>query len=276
MKLYLSLDEIASRMENVRWHGRYFSTRCVFHDDNEPSMMVFEDGAYCMGCQRRVSLDMLWEKIHGRRCPTPDKFDFFSWKNMPSPEELAYEAHLVLSNFPQQGTYLHQRGVESRIELNELGWIMGWYTIPIFDRAHHFQGLVMRAGPVVQKYNGQRYRTPPHQRELLFCPDWPVLNRNKYAYVVFGMIDALVLATLNLPVVTGTQGQRLSPELLDDLRMPLYVVPDQNEEEQARKLVSDLSWRGHYNPITYPEGLKDPADFAAKNITRNLLAQLAR
>jgi len=277
MKLYFALDEIAERMENVRWHGRYFSAKCVFHDDKEPSLMVFEDGAYCMGCQRRVSLEGLWEKIHGRRWKTPEKFDFFAWDNLPEPEELAYEAHLILTHYPQQGKYLTQRGVQSRIEVNELGWIMGWYTLPIFDRRHVFEGVVLRAGPVIQNHNGQRYRTPPGQRELLYCPDWPQVFRMGYAYVVFGMLDALVLATLSLPVVTGTQGQRLSPQLLDELRMPLYVVPDLNEEEQARCLVSNLGWRGNYSPLTYPHGLKDPADFALRpDTTRNLLAQLAR
>jgi len=270
------MEQVAGKLERVTWHGRYFSAKCIYHDDNSPSLLVYEDGAYCLGCQKKVSLKALWKRVSGQKevvRETPGRM--FDWNAYGSLEALADTAHETLINYRQTfGRYLDDRGIGSCITSNWLGWERGWYTVPLFSRLREFTGLIIRASPAIQAAYRIRYLFPPGQAPTLYVPNW---NRIKdYAYVVFGIIDALAFSALGFPVVTSTHGQNFPAHLLDDLRIPLTIIPDRGEETMARRLVSNLGWRGRLHLLNYPEGCKDPADYVKYNQTRNLPILLPR
>lgn len=277
----VDLDALADKCQYVQWHTggkRYFSTYCRIpgHDDAEPSMLVFEDGAYCLGCRKRISLGKLSRLVSGdtRKYAPIKQHSFVNW-NQVEPEELVETAHHTLLNFPQQASYLKERKIDSRIKNNKLGWYRGLYVFPGYDERKNLLGVNVRAGPSIQKQTGQRYAKHPKSPHFLYCPDWALLRNSDYSFVVFGLIDALFLNTLGYPVVSPTQGQYDKSELFDNLRMRLIVVPDQWEEKLAAKLVSNLGWRGELCRLDYPYGLKDPADFAKTDtLTKNLIGQL--
>lgn len=278
MRTFISLEEIADHMDRVTWHGRYFAAKCVYHDDREPSMLVFEDGAYCLGCQRRVSLEILWNKVRGKYKLAPDPVIVSAWTNMGDDlSQVVYEAHNVLLQYPAQATYLKVRGVSERIEPNTLGWYMGWYTFPVFDRGFELRGLVLRSSPELEKSSGTRYLCPPNQSPQIYCPDWHKVDSLRYLYVVYGIIDALALACLGFPVVTCTKGQNFHADLLKEFRTKIIIVPDRGEEKSARILASNLGWRGSVLYLDYPDKCKDPANFmATRKLQDNLLRQLSR
>lgn len=258
--LPITLEQLSEKLERVTWHGKYFSAKCVFHDDNSPSLLVYPDGAYCLGCQKRVSLKSLWSKVSGGKVvvrETPGRL--FDWGAYGSLEQLADTAHETLINYRDTfGRYLDVRGIGSCIKDNWLGWEKGWYTVPLFSNLREFSGIVIRASPAIQAVHKIRYLFPPGQQPLLYVPSWRrIVDR---VLVVFGIIDALALSALGYPVVTSTHGQNFPASLLDPIRLPITIIPDRGEEQMARKLVSNLGWRGRLQLLDYPEGTKDPAD----------------
>lgn len=281
--------KVAEVCRRVRWHGRYFSCLCPFHDDKEPSLLVYDDAAFCMGsCNRQYSLYNVWAKhTHGRtqfdatQVTSPEAV--IRWHRVPPLEVIASDGNEVLLRHRAQRQYLISRHLENRIEPQTLGWWTGWITIPVYNRSHEFIGLVLRATPPVEQATNQRYMLPPNQPPLLYVPDWhrirTACTQNDIIYIVYGMFDALALCELGLPVITFTNGKKGSfsgAALLDDFRTKLYIIPDLEEDDTARALVAKLGWRGKVVPIEYPDDVKDPAAFLEKGKSRLLLNQLAR
>lgn len=94
-------------------------------------------------------------------------------------------------------------------------------------------------------------------------------------YVVFGMIDALTLSELRLPVVTSTGGaQSFRPQWLENYRKPILVIPDKGEGRAARRLAGGLDWRGKVKTLDYPGDFKDPNDYIAAGRGESLLKEL--
>ena len=95
----------------------------------------------------------------------------------------------------------------------------------------------------------------PHQERVL-------LSSN--VVVVFGMMDALTLMKLKLPVVTTTGGSNsFDPAWLNRFRKPITIVPDASGDDKASfDLAARLGWRGKILRLSYDEQVKDPADFA--------------
>lgn len=256
---------VADRVGKVRWHGRYFSMICPFHDDREPSLLVYRDGAYCMGCRKSYSLQQLWYKLSRRtRIRVADDSDYsaaIDWDRWPEPEELAEEAHSLLLDYSSQGKYLADRGISSRIDSNRLGWWDGYYTFPGYNQDWSFAGLVLRAGPETQRETGNRYLTPPGQPPFLYVTDWNRVERQSAVFVCFGVIDALVVATLGFASVSPSNGQTADYHLFESIRKRLVVVPDKGEVETAQNLIAELGWRGELLLLPYDDTTKDPADY---------------
>lgn len=280
--------KVAEVSRRVTWHGRYFRCLCPFHDDAEPSMLVYADGAFCMGsCNRQFSLYVVWAKqtkqMTGATAYERSPDSIIKWWKLPPLPEIAADGNEILLRYRSQRQYLIARGLENRIEPQSLGWWTGWITVPIFNEFHEFQGLVLRATPMVEKQTNQRYMLPPDQPPMLYVPDWHrihmALKNQKTILVVYGIFDALAMAELSLPVITfssGKKGSFLGAELLDKFRTRLLVFPDKGEEGTARSLIEKLGWRGRLADIRYPDDCKDPAQFVEQNRAKDLLTQLAR
>jgi hypothetical protein len=244
----------------------YIVALCPFHDDRKPSILIYGDGWFtCLGCGRKGTWDTLHRKMNGVDVIIRPELDT-RWQGPNikkyDPEELAFVANEDLMNFPSYNWYLKLRGLEGRIETCQLGYWKGWYTIPMFDNDGQFQNLVLRAAPHIEKSSGLRYWFTG--KASLYVPDWHKVNTSPYVFLVFGMLDALTLSELGFAAVTAGGTQNLRTEWLEDIRKPILVIPDQDEEPLAQKIISKLGWRGKMVRLPYRDGMKDPNDFLSR------------
>lgn len=272
------LSEIENYLEGVSWHGDYISACCVFHDDQNPSMLVFENGFKCLSCNEKGSLQKLFTKLNlveeVTRVPAERKSrsPWFRWLSDRSIPELAWDAHQLLKRNPSQGIYLKQRGIGGAIDSLRLGWMEGYYFFPIRSKENQVNGLVVRGGKSLQELAGIRYMTPPSQPPMLYVPSWKLLDEQAEIRIVYGIIDAITLFLLDQAVITGSAGKTINPELLTQFRKPIIIIPDQNEDADGLKLASNLGWRGKINRIEYPEDSKDCNDLYLQHGKQYLLS----
>lgn len=278
----ITQEALAERLAGVRWHGHYFSARCPFHNDNEPSLLVYDDGAYCMGiCQRQFSLSQLWARTNGRSSyDFPNQFSprVIRWEGLPPLPDWALRAHQLVLDNRGFGNYWKTRGLENRIEPQRLGWWSGWATIPIFQKREVI-GIILRTTDDLQKELNIRYMVPPGQPPMLYIPDEHILDRATTIFLTFGAMDALALRELGFPSLSFDRGQRSSTEaaaLLVNWRCRIAVIPDQGEEQTACDLCAHLGWRGEVVLLDYPQSCKDPADFLKVGKSVSLQKQLGR
>jgi len=264
----LTLDDFEGLLEQCRRYDNYLAAICPYHDEQNPSLLVFSDGYFrCLSCGATGAHEYLYETLKGsgsRRSPTErakwrvPKLSIVRKEN----EELAVSAHNVMMEYDNLRWYLRQRGLEGRIETCKLGWFDGWTTVPIYDQDGAFQGLCLRAMAHVQRASGQRFAQPKGQKPLLYIPDWRILERKSTLAIVFGLFDSLALSDLRYAVCTSTGGKgSFNPEWLDFWRKPIVVIPDKNEEKEATELVSRLDWRGRVWFPLYGDDEKDMADY---------------
>ena len=251
----------------IKEYADYFLTRCVFHDDKEPSLLVLKNGWFkCLGCNRVGRLDTLWKKVQGHgvvvRPEYSPSYHGPSFEDFSDMEEMCYCANKDLIEHASFQWYLKMRKLEDRIEINDLGYWKGWYSIPVYDKERNFTTAVFRASPLVQETTGMRYWM--HSKPVMYVPDWILVNKSKFLFVVYGMLDALTLSRQRIPVVTSTGGQNFNPYWLDDIRKPIYIFPDKGEEEAGMNLAARLGWRGKSIKLDWPKDTKDFNDVLVK------------
>jgi hypothetical protein len=191
-------------------------------------------------------------------------------------EDLAYQAYLDLSNMPSFAWYLEMRGVADAVDVLELGYHRGWYTIPVRNQEGVFETVVFRAAPHVQEANKDGLRYWCKHAPTLYVPDWRLLDKADYILVPYGIFDALTLNKLRYPVATPTHGHNFDPAWLYEYNKPIYFIPDKGEESSAIRHASMMSWRGHVIYLDYPEGMKDSNDFLRAGKEKELIVQLER
>jgi len=280
----VEFDDIVDSLDQVRDHGRYSSARCVFHSpDNHPSMLVFKDGYYrCLSCGASGGLTQLQRALNGWVPPAvSNKADWHSPllpNDLYSQDELCNDSHDVLRRHEDPlAWYLKERGIFDRILPQYIGYYNGWYTIPMLSDKKDFLGMVARAGSHIQHTTGSRYSIPHGQRSILYIPDHVIVRDSDYLVAVYGIIDALSLRQLGIPSCTGSSGKdSLKPEMLDEYRKQIIILPDKGEEDTARKLASRLGWRGKVLVLDYPDGCKDPNDLLVKGHSQWLISQINR
>lgn len=253
------LEEIEEMLPNVHHYLGYLTANCVFHQDSHPSMFIYQYGYHCKACGKSGTLQELHAFLtKGGFTAFESQFRPLRWTEFYQqefdPEEFATQAHLTLRKFPELGIYLKRRGVETAINPCKLGYVDGWYTFPIFDPNQDICGLVAGGGQVVRSLTEFRYVTPRGQSPLLYVPSWSRIKRSEFVLVTFGIMDALTLFILGYPVATGSVGKEIDPHLFDDIRKPIYVIPDTGEYKSAVQLATALQWRGHVLQLEYPHG----------------------
>jgi len=248
----------------------YILMKCVWHDDEKSSLLVYPDGWWhCLGeCQTSGPNEWLYAELLSSgsvRRPAADTPRGYSPRVPSEPDqqlEFVHTAHQTLKRNSSFRWYADQRGIGGRVETCELGWHEGWLVIPAYSDKRDLVGIILRSGPQAQKMTGLRFTQPTGQRALMYCPDWSLMSRADMIYVVFGMIDALTLSELRLPVVTTTGGAKsFKAKWLEEWRKPIMVVPDAGEEPQAHHLLKNLGWRGRLKKLKYPKNYSDPNDY---------------
>lgn len=275
----ITYEDLRTALPDAQEYDNYLLTNCVYHDDRHPSMLIFKDGFWrCLGCGKWGGWRDLWDKLKGRpiRVRSEKRVGWMgpNISDYDSLNSVCYQAHLDLLQFSSYQWYLEQRGLDGRIEINELGYFEGWYTVPVYDKLGNFVTAVFRAAPHVQKVSGERYRTM--HAPVPYVPDWRLLETSKFIFVVYGVLDALTLAELRMPVMTSTAGLNFNPEWLDEYRKPILIIPDDQEEERksAIELQKALGWRGKMIRLDYPINAKDPNGFFEVGRKEDLRTQL--
>lgn len=276
MALY---DQLQERLDG-HIYNNYFAARCVFHDDSNPSMFVYEDGYFtCKSCGAKGSLAKLNKHLGGKSVNTKSHSNTVlpRWRKWEESfgdiTGIAKHAHLSLKRYPQWMFYFKQRKIEQFVEQGFLGFIDGWATFPVFDQSHKVQNIVVRH----TKNTGTRYAIKPveDKHPLLYVPNWGRVVASEIIYVVYGIIDAISLELIGLPVVTGITGKSLSAELLKPLGKRFVIVPDEYEEKDARLLANSLGWRAKVKCLHYEDGVKDPDGIRTHFGNEYLLGALA-
>src|SRR3990167_9371937 len=201
-------------------HKGYLLLKCPFHDDRQPSLLVFPDGWFrCKGaeCGRTGRLEILYDALVAPGAAPNGRAEHAKGHppRLPPTEDteaitrLVWDAHDVLMRNESFRWYLEMRGVADRVETAALGWHDGWITVPILTNDRLVRGVVLRATKMTQKMTGLRFAQPTGQRPMPYYPDWALVNKGGGAlFVVFGMFDALALSSLRFPVVTTTGGSQ--------------------------------------------------------------------
>lgn len=262
------LERIADLIDCTRY-DHYLATRCIFHEDRSPSLLIYPDRYYCKSCDAHGLTSYLLRRLEGGNFSQGDTEAFHPalWRNLQEMdmESICLDAFYYLKRHPDLGYYFRNRGIpDSQSQKLMLGFLDGYYIFPVRDQKHAITGIIARAGPVLQKEKNIRYIIPPHQSlDLLYCPDWEQVQ--DYAFVPFGIMDAISISLAGFPAISGTVGHNLSRKAFDGLRMPLAFLPDGDHKDD--KLARDLAcmdWRGRLINMTYPDGLKDCNDLLVK------------
>ena len=266
---------IADQMEDVTWHGDYFSALCPFHADTRPSILVYPDYFECKACGARGKLRQLERQIS--RLPTvvsvPHLRGLPCWSRwylqQGGWEELVDFAHRNLLTYPAPQSYLERRGIKEHIKEGHFGYIDGWYVFPVYDPSGRLVDIVLRAGP---SKTGSKYVLKPREPGEsfhLYSPDWKRVQQEPCIYIPFGILDAWALHSIGLATATGTTGKSIPATMLNQYRKMIYIIPDKNERDNmestdAYELAQELDWRGHVLMLKYPDDAKDPNDIKTK------------
>ena len=156
----LKYSDFLDKLDRAHKYGKYIAGMCPFQEHHNQALLVFPDGWFnCLGCNRHGSWQMLWNKLNGQNIVVrPDAKT--SWQGPPSTDDLeglCYQAHLDLMQFSSYQWYIQERGLEGRMEINELGYYEGWYTIPVTSEDGNFVTAVFRAAPHIAKVTDIRY-----------------------------------------------------------------------------------------------------------------------
>ena len=62
----ITLDDIEEYAGRYTRYSNYLAMLCPWHDDDSPSMLVFDDGYNCRACGVHGTLEYLYQKISGK------------------------------------------------------------------------------------------------------------------------------------------------------------------------------------------------------------------
>jgi DNA primase (bacterial type) len=267
----VSLSDIRDHLENCHDYSGYLAAICPFHSDNKPSLMVYPDGYRCVACGAHGSLEYLLSKISGGYYVSHTQDispDWYKWLSDVDLRGFSKQAHSYLKRHVECQLYLNRRGIGEMIDEVRLGFWSGYYIFPIFNENGSVVNLVARTGETLQDLTGNRYFDCPYSitgnHATLYVASFELLEKSPYIVVVYGIIDMLSLAILNIPSVTFSAGKVIPPSFFDQWRKIIYVIGDKGEERDAKRLAQELGWRGRFINLSYPDGCKDINDVHVK------------
>jgi DNA primase len=273
-------DQVYEHLHGVKRYGTYLMGLCPFHMDRRPSLKVTERSYHCYACGARGNLVKLLKAMRSQGAnvivtDTPPAH----WNILPpfsdfiSLLDLLDTAHDCLLDSKRLMWYPRKRGIEDMVIPCRIGWTDNWYTFPITNSTGDTVGAVARAGSQVK--TDSKYIVPRGQPPLLYVPDVLLWRNAPAVYVTFGILDAITLVKLGFASATPTHGQySLEASWFDDVRRPIYVVPDLDERSVAISLVSQLGWRGEIIELNYDKTRKDPNDYLSQGLGERLRSEI--
>jgi DNA primase len=265
--------------------------QCIFHDDSDPSMHIYEDAAHCFACGAHADVTKIWKARHGFASMWEAAQDLARKFGVELPEtspearkryeerrlkeedhgRVAAERHAALKdpNNPvgrKVQEYISGRGITDEIrdrfmlgatpdgDLNIPGWVG--------TQVH---------GQIIRRLEGRtpKYKAPNAEEFALGRrPIFMVGTPKAQAYLlVEGYLDQPAAEVLGIPAI-GTGAARLSKEQIADLRelgakgATFYVLPDGDEtgSDAARTNTTKLYPYARMTPPIPGEGIKDVSD----------------
>jgi len=266
------LDRLYERLDNCQHYGHYLACVCIFHEDSRPSMMIYKDTYKCLSCGAFGKTNDLLAKLENntvlfRPSNIPNfRNPWSKWIENSNLAKVLKNSWLLLKKEPYLGKYLNDRGInkETCTALG-IGYREDWYTIPIRSEENKIIGAVARANANTNT-SQSKYIVPQGQStDLLYVPSWNFNKKFPYIFLTFGILDAVILYILGKPSASTTGGKRIDHIAFDNIRKPIWIIPDQGEEPEALLLASKLGWRGGVVCLNYPYTTKDVNDYYLHN-----------
>ena len=269
---YPTTDDIFPLLQQAHNYGEYLSGLCPFHRDSSPSLLIDDKGFRCLACGKRGSLLALYRKLQGQPAPIAlERRQRFSWRE--GAEIIWNKSYRCLQDNPGLSKYLRDRGLSNKtIEDCKIGYWQGWYIIPIFE-AGAFQGAIARAGGVIES-SCETYSNSPGPSKL-YVPNQRFNDSFSYVLVPFGILDAISLYDCGFPAATWIAGKHVPDNAFDTIRKKIFILPDKDEDQDARRLASELGWRGQIIFLDY-EKEKDPNDYLRNGRREQLIRQIRK
>ena len=228
--------------------------------------MVYEDWYRCLSCGANGPTHKLVEKLTGRTAIRPTSNFRNPWSKWLKNQSIK---DVISSAFRKgQSVYIRERHIPDKVQRKlGIGTKENWITFPIVDDNKIIGGVARRGD---NNSSEAKYVIPSGQdSNLVYIPSRMLLETSETVYLTFGILDAISLFLMGKGAISTTTGKRLNPTALDNIRKPIYIVPDKGEEEDAQNLASKLGWRGHVLYIDYPDGTKDINDLLVKGLWTN-------
>jgi hypothetical protein len=258
--------DLAMALEGARRYERYVSAICPYHEDNKPSLLVYEDRYRCVACGATGRTEHLLERVALRpinRLTKPAEYEPHIPTGM-EPDHFVNAAHSYLRKHEEYQDYLIKRGIGEAISKYQLGYWDGWYVVPSYRQDGSLKDILFRAGSWVQGKTGQRFFQVKGQKPGIYTPTWKMGGTT--LFITFGLFDAISLALMGYAVSTPSVGKsNIKPDWFGWWPYKICILPDKGEEREANLLAAGLDWRGQVARLDYPEGAKDPNDYLQKD-----------
>jgi DNA primase len=296
-------DEI--HLEQLLQVNGHRKIRCISpsHEDQDPSMQVYDDHVHCFGCLFHGDVVDVWSAQKGITRPIEAALDLAREFSVRLPEmtqegrrkaeekrlkqaeniRLAQACHHALEKNQGVCEWWEGRGFDS--ELRER-FVLGTNkdgteaVIPFWSRGR-VVGLIRRKLEGDPKYILPKAEVFPEGHRPLFIPG---ATPGGETFLVEGYVDALALAALGKAVVavggtgaSGGQVTELRKALSSETR--IYILPDRDDrgEAAATTWARALYPTARICPADYAaEDRKDVADLFAREATDEVIEHLSR
>ena len=274
-----SLLDIVSRDVQLRRHGTLHVGRCPFHDDWEPSFVVYPDGYYhCFGCGAHGSVV---DYVAARDGVSPvdaarllvSGYEAEPWEERPPrevpptpiPHDVLLYWHNRLNEYRRR--YFLGRGFSDETVGDRLwGWTGQRYVIPIWEEepgSVSYQAALRRPDDVSEP-DAPKYLTL-HKGSFLHGR-WSLSRASDggEVFVFFGVLTAEKAIEDGLPAVTPSHGVATWQDEWSEWFQQynrVWVVQDGNESERDRTWAVAASIGGHAKVVVTPEPFDDYLDY---------------
>lgn len=274
-QLLVDMSAVCDHFLTIERIGNKYRALCPFHEETVPSFIIYDNGAYCFGCNKA------WG-------PISFLMEYNNWNYLQAKQWLERNQYVVIdvpkkrrnhttTSIPQMIVdHWHQMALDSSdvmkyykeerllteetIRMYKLGWDGRKYVIPLWE-GYPGESVVINAKKrkASEDDPGPKYMAMPHRPPVLFNR-W-CLEGAKEAFFFFGEFDALLAWQDGLPAVTGGGVNNWSEAWIPYFSEVnyIYFVPDHGETKYAYRLAS--KFLGRSGVVFYPNEIDDYVDF---------------